>query len=164
MPPDKWYAEQLKMERATSQSDESPNWFIERLESERQKFDGSTHPLSEEESEAFLAWHALLQESATALSKRKRQTRSTRLRARSQIVDIFVSVGAEVFLLCTLSTTISKFTEGPRDNLRTSKLQTWWATVPHPQGLTQTAKDVCKAYSIGNLVGATGMHNISGTR
>lgn len=152
-PPNKWYTEQLKIERAASESDaHSPDEsLIQRLDLERQKFDENVQVLPQKQVDAFNRCLDLLQESAPSLAKRTRQARSRRLRGRTILANIFSKVGPEVFLLCASAQAISTLTEKPPDNLIT-QLQSWWAGVSHPRGLTETANQICETNSIRTLV------------
>ena len=170
-PPNKWYTQQLKVERAASESDaHSPNeWLIARLDLERQKFDENAQLLQQNQVDAFNKCLDLLQESATSLANRPRQSRSRRLRARTNLTSIFSKIGPEVFLLCALAQSISKLGQKPPDNLDlVAQLQSWWASVSHPRGLTETANTICEANAISTLVAQysqvkddTGMHGLS---
>jgi len=153
-----WFTKNLKRERAIFESDthsprttKSDESIIEQFETERQNFSESACPLLPKQSDGFDAWCNLLQESATSLVKRSRQHRSRRLRARTLLGNVFSKLGPEVFLLCTLATTISKLAETRREDFVT-KLQIWWTKASHPQGLTQTANKICEDNSIATLV------------
>jgi hypothetical protein len=160
MPLNRRFAEQLKRERAISESevhslpgdksDLSNELFIRQLEIERQKFDDSTLTLAPKHIDAFNNWCDLLHESATSLKRKSKSTRSRRLKARDLISDIFSKLGPEVFLLCALATTITPLAGKSHSNL-IADLQSWWKNVPHPQGLTQTASAICETNSIGIL-------------
>ena len=171
MPRNKW--SQLKREEVTSEWNCLSNiWLIQLLEIERQQWqkvdeierqrsNETTPPLSQKQSGAFDAWCALLRESDVSLADRSRQRRSSRVRARALIISVFLKLGAEVFLLCALSTSISKLADNPKKEDLIHDLQIWWAAVLHPQGLTRTATAVCEANSIGTLTANyAGMDNL----
>ena len=84
----------------------SNTWFIELLESERATFDDSPVPLPKYQNDGFTLCCELLREDQVSLAKRSKQRRSTRVQAHTLLSDIFLGVGPEVFLLCTLSTSI----------------------------------------------------------
>lgn len=152
-PQNKWYARQLKIARAASESNaHSPKkGLIQRLDLERQKFDENTQVLQPNQVGAFNKCRDLLRESAVSLKGRQRQSRSRRLQARTLLSNIFLELGSEVFLLCALARIITTLGEKPPDNLIT-KLQSWWASVSHPQRLTQLANEICETNSISTLV------------
>ena len=77
------------------------NTFVERLETERATFDNDTHPLPKYQKGAFELCGILLQEDTASLAQRSKQHCSSRLRARTLLIDVFNGLGAEVFLLCT---------------------------------------------------------------
>jgi len=131
----------------------STRWFIELLECERAKFDHGAYPLPKHQKDAFDLCCDLLKEEETSLAKRSKQRRSTRSRAHTLLSDVFLGVGPEVFLLCTLCTTISKLATIPLKSL-IPELRRWWKTVSRPAGLTETAKELCTANFIGSLVTA----------
>ncbi|KAF7509569.1 hypothetical protein GJ744_007969 [Endocarpon pusillum] len=129
----------------------SNTWFIELLESERATFDDSPFPLPKHQNDAFTLCCELLREDQVSLAKRSKQRRSTRVQARTLLSDIFLGVGPEVFLLCTLSTSISKIASVALKGL-VPELRRWWKAASHPHGLTETAKELCEANSISSLV------------
>jgi hypothetical protein len=112
--------------------------LIQLVEIERQKFDESTRTLTAKQNDAFDVWCDLLRENDRRLAKRSKERRSKRLRARALLEHVFTELGPEVFLLCTLATSITWLAEKPREDL-VPDLRNWWTTVPHPQGLTKTA-------------------------
>lgn len=127
--------------------------FIEQLERERATFgDGACH-LSTYQTGPFQLYCELLREDATSLAKRSKQRRSVRLRARTLLVDVFSDLGCEMFLLCTLTTTISTLATIPIKGL-VPALRRWWKGVSHPNGLAETANKVCESNSINALISA----------
>ena len=128
----------------------SPTIFVERLETERATFDDESHPLPKYQKDAFELCCKLLQEDEASLAQRSKQHRSSRLRARTLLIDVFEGLGAEVFLLCTLATTITKLSTITHSDLF-PKLRAWWKTAEHPHGLTECANGLCDANSIGSL-------------
>jgi len=169
MPLNKWYAEQLKIEGVASESDaHSPiEGLIPRLDLERRKFDENAQVLVESQVDAFNKCRDLLKESAASLAKRPKQTRSRRLRARTNLANIFSKIGPDVFLLCALGQSISKLGDKlPNDFDLVTQLQSWWASVSHPRGLTGAANGICETNSISTLVAQylgddTGMQSLS---
>ena len=129
----------------------STRWFVELLDCERATFDDDAYPLPKHQKDSFELCCELLKEEETSMAKRSKQRRSTRYRARTLLSDVFSGVGLEVFLLCTLCTTISKLATVSLKTL-IPELRRWWKTVSHPAGLTETARELCKANSISSLV------------
>ena len=126
-------------------------WFIELLECERATFDDDPYPMPKHQKDAFELCCELLKEDETSMARQSRQRRSTRYRARTFLRDVYSGVGPEVFLLCTLCTTIPKLATVPLKG-PIPELRRWWKTVSHPKGLTGTAGELCKANSISSLV------------
>ncbi|KAI9780729.1 MAG: hypothetical protein M1816_002682 [Peltula sp. TS41687] len=124
-------------------------WFIELLESQRATFDDEAYPLPKYQSDAFQSCYELMREHP--FSKRSKQRRSTMMQTHTLLTDVFLSVGPEVFLLCTLSTSISKLATITLKGL-VPELRRWWKTVSHPQGLSKTANELCQANSVDTLV------------
>lgn len=131
----------------------STRWFVELLECERATFDDDAYPLPKHQKDAFEVCCELLKEEETSMAKRSKQRRSTRHRAHTLLCDVFSGVGPEVFLLCTLCTTISKLATVSLKSL-IPELRRWWKTVSHPAGLTETARELCEANSISFFGGS----------
>jgi hypothetical protein len=154
------FAEQLREERAASESVPHPQdlvneWLIQHLDIKRQTFEEGIRPLQKKEKESFNSWLDLLQETDKSLAKRSRSSRSRRLIARGLLKDIFLELGPDVFLLCTLAIGYTRLVElksklGGEDLI--SFVRSWWSTVLYPEGLTETASELCKAKSVGALI------------
>ena len=141
----------LKRTTMSPSSMKTNDWLIEQLEKEKATFDEETCPLLSWQIDSFAACCDLLREDAVSLEKRSKQRRSERLRARAFLVDVFLAVGSEVFLLCVFAVPISKLEKiSPKDTI--PKLRTWWKTTSHPPGLTATAMKLCGANSIRTLI------------
>ncbi|QVM05880.1 hypothetical protein D8B26_000587 [Coccidioides posadasii str. Silveira] len=115
--------------------------LIELLEKELATFgDAAPYPLLSYQINAFLSYYDILREDDASLAKRRKQRRSERNRLRDLLIDIFIGVGAEVYLLCTLALPISRLSaEKSRDFI--PKLRLWWKDAPRPD-LILTAKYV----------------------
>lgn len=85
------------------------------------------------------------------MTNRSKQRRSTRSRVHTLLRDVFLCVGPEVFVLCTLSTSISKLATVSLENI-IPELRRWWKAVSQPRGLTETARELCEASSINSLM------------
>ena len=129
----------------------SNGWFLELLDRERATLDEDAYPLPKHQMDAFELCCDVLTEEETSLAKRSKQRRSSRSRAYTLLGDVFLGAGPEVFLLCTLCTSISKLATVSLKGL-IPELRRWWKTVPHPAGLTETARELCEANSINSLV------------
>lgn len=138
----------------SSKSIESNDWLIEQLEKERTTFNNDTYPLLSYQIDAFRSCYDLLREDVVSLAKRSKQSRSERLRARTFLMDVFLGVGPEVFLLCILAAPISKLHKITPKGLL-PKLQSWWKSASHPQGLTAAATELCEANSISTLISSS---------
>jgi hypothetical protein len=130
--------------------------FIQLLEAKAKTFHENNRSLRTEEEKLFKSWLTLLEETYDTLEERSTSWRSTRVQARTLLCDIFAKIGPEVFLLCTLTTTISKLAE---PNLRKNcvpALEAWWMTTTAPKRLTELASERCKKHSISNTVADLG--------
>lgn len=132
----------------------SNNWLIENLNAEIEKFDGSAYVLPKHQNAAFKSCCALLSgnDQATNLSKARLRARG---QARTSLRDIFLGVGPEVFLLCCISTSISRLATLSKLSL-VPDLRKWWREASRPKGLVDSAKELCKTHSIPALVAGTG--------
>jgi hypothetical protein len=121
------------------------------LEAERATFHDDKLPLLSYQASAFNSCLELLQEDEASLSRLTKQRRSDRLKVRTFMSDVYLGVGSEVFLLCIITTTITRM---EKIHLRHAipKLRTWWRACLHPNGLTAITKELCDAYSIENLI------------
>ena len=127
--------------------------FIEKLEIERARFGNDAHPLPNHQNTAFESSCELLQENAASLNHRSKPQRNLRLRARTLLIDVFVGLGPEVFLLCTLAAAVTKLSTISQRDLFPN-LRAWWNIAEHPHGLTECANGLCDSKSIGALIGS----------
>ncbi|PVH98632.1 hypothetical protein DM02DRAFT_530790 [Periconia macrospinosa] len=125
--------------------------LLERVERERATFDDEKVPLLSYQASAFISSYDLLREDAVSLAKRSKQRRSERLRARTLLVDVFTGVSPEVFLLCVITTPITKLEKIPPKDI-IPMLRVWWRAAPHPRGLTAVATELCDTNSIRTLI------------
>ena len=84
------------------------NQFYELLKKKRKTFNANTHPLPFYQNDAFKLCLKVLQESAISLEKQLSSRQSIRLRTRTLLTDVFISLGPKVFFLYTLAAPISK--------------------------------------------------------
>jgi hypothetical protein len=87
---------------------ERNNWFFHLLEEERKTFNNKNFTLLSRQVNAFRPFYELLQEEEASINKRSSARKSVRLRVRALLEDVFTTLSLEVFLLCTLSTSITK--------------------------------------------------------
>ena len=81
----------------------SDDWFIELLEEEKDTLDDNTCPLPSRQNDAFEECCELLREDATSLAKGSKQRRSSRLQVRTLLTDVFLGLGPDFSLLCSLA-------------------------------------------------------------
>ncbi|KAF1361327.1 hypothetical protein EJ07DRAFT_112110 [Lizonia empirigonia] len=125
--------------------------LITDLEAERATFHDDKLPLLSYQASAFNSCLDVLQEDGASLSRLTKQRRSDRLKVRTFMTDVYLGVGSEVFLLCIITTTITRMEKIPLRHA-IPKLRTWWRACLHPSGLTTITKELCDAHSIGNLI------------
>jgi hypothetical protein len=134
-----------------SETPKSCNPLLRDIETERALFNDEEIPILSYQAAALRTVLKLLQEDKTSLESRPKQTRSERRRARTLLVDIYVGVSAEVFMLCIFATTVSKMHKF-RPRLVVPRLKTWLMANPLPKGLTAITTKLCNAHSIDTLV------------
>ncbi|ORX94400.1 hypothetical protein BCR34DRAFT_499290 [Clohesyomyces aquaticus] len=132
-----------------SLSKDSSDWLIGKLQNAVKTFDDSTTSLLQGQQKAFDLCCELLRSDAQTVETKSKSTRSLRLRARQLLKDVFQSLGAEVFLLCTVGTTVTNLGENAL-HIRLSKIQIWWDSTSRPRGLATVAKQLCEAEAIGS--------------
>jgi hypothetical protein len=130
----------------------STAWLIELLDAERKTFDDDAYPLPKLQADRFDLCCALLKEKGDVEGERSKQRRSFRQKVRALLADIFLNVGREVFLLCCISTTISRLGTVPARHSIIADLRAFSKRTPHPTGLTKVASELCKANSISEVV------------
>jgi hypothetical protein len=149
-PQNKWLTRQLKGGTA---KDETARKLIPKLKAKEQTFREENRSLSPDERVLFTSWVDLLKETAEQIKGLSSSWRSTRLRARTLLCNIF-GIGPEVFLLCTLALGISTLA-GPNHAERKDcvpAIKEWWTTVTAPERLTKLASELCQTHSIGAAV------------
>ena len=142
----------------TSQTAYSSDWLIEQLETAKSTFDDETSTLPTHQQNTFSkVYNSLRDPSAISSSQKSRVAR-----VHALLMDAYVQLGSEVFLLCALATTITNLSSVPQRGLITC-LRRWWTTTSHPHGLTAVASEICDQYAIESLVSRkrkiTGMRN-----
>lgn len=122
------------------------------LEEEMATFSDVPLPLLSYQLNGFESYYGILRESEESLAGLSRQRRSERTRICDLLADVFVAVGAEVFLLCVFAVPITALAAiTPKSCIRS--LQTWWnATTSRPRALKLAVEQICKPLCIGALV------------
>jgi hypothetical protein len=126
--------------------------ITELLEREIQTFINDNCELLSHQIDSFASYCEILREDEETSAKRQaKQRHSESQRVRNLLVDIYTSVGQEVFVLCAVAV--------PNKTLQSCisvelipALQRWWAGVTRSPGLTRIAAEVCQTSSIDNLV------------
>ena len=131
----------------------SSKFLIELLEVGRKEFDDNAYPLPKHQADRFRSCCELLVEDDDSLGERSKQRRSCRTKVKTLLGDIFLSVEPEVFLLCTISATVSTLGRVVMLHL-VPDLRKWWNAVSHPTGLTEITNRLCQANSISKLLWA----------
>jgi hypothetical protein len=106
--------------------------------------DNSTSLLSSQLDSYSLAYKLVTENIDGQLS---RQRRSERTRARGLLTDIFLVLGSEVFLLCTIAIPASKLAT-VNQRVFIQRLRGWWASSPRPRGLTRLAANLCSPVAV----------------
>jgi hypothetical protein len=126
------------------------DWLVGELQKTIATFDDDTSALLQGQQRAFELRCELLREDVESVRRRSKSNRSTRLRARTLLGEIFESLGAEVFLLCALGPTITKLGDYA-PYIRLSTVETWWRSIPRVRGLVRVATELCEANAIAFL-------------
>lgn len=123
--------------------------FLSRLEEERKAFTREVVFVPSRLS-AFKSWSDLLGETEQMLNRRSSAARSIRKRVRTFLADIYAILGLEVFILSTLTISMTNLS---RVDIRTvlPKMRGWWADVSHPQSLAEFSAALVEEYDIPNL-------------
>lgn len=125
--------------------------LLEAMEIERASFTDEKAAILSYQAAALRTVLELLQEDTASLERRSKQRRSERKRARAFLVDTYTGVSPEVFMLCIISTAISKM-ENLVPRLALPRLKTWLMGTSVPKGLTALTMEVCHVHSIGTLI------------
>ena len=130
----------------------SNKWLLENLDAEIAKFDESAYNLPKHQIKALeLCLKLIAGEGEAEFSRQRREARQ---HARTALTDTFSGVAPEVFILCCMSTSVSRLAQVVRTSL-VPDLRKWWKATSPPQGLVDSAKELCQNYLIPELVIAT---------
>ena len=129
----------------------SNNWLLENLNAEIAKFDDSVYVSPKHQMKALELCRDLLSYDRNQVATLSKARLRAREHARTALIDTFLGVGPEAFILCSISTSISRLAKTSLPSL-VPDLRKWWKAASHPQGLIVSAKDLCETYSIPALV------------
>lgn len=110
--------------------------FFTEIERWRSLFERNPFYAKSDIKKKFKPWDELINEDDMSLNKRPSASRSLRSRKRRKLRAILDSLGAEVLLLCTLATTITRLHFLNEEHL-VPRLETWWNSVEHPAALKE---------------------------
>jgi len=125
--------------------------FVKQVENIEAIFDDDICSLDEDQHNAFQSCCGLFQEEAASLEKRSTAQRYRILRVRKLLQQVFLHLGAEVFLLCTLATSITTLSKLDRIKLL-PKLRRSWKRATTKIGLTQAAQKACADNNVSDLI------------
>ena len=128
---------------------EKNSWFYESLEKKRKDFEEGSYTIVSRLKTTFSRWDVLVREDDASLQNRSSGRRSIRRRARDLIREVYEAMDPDVFLLCTLVTSISKLATVKTEGL-IRDLSQWWKAKPHPYALTEASTALCKEYSVSD--------------
>jgi hypothetical protein len=132
-------------------ADQVPFSVVESIKTAFAQFNEQPCPLLLSQLESIRCYLEILREDSISLAARPKQRRNERQRVRDTLVDIYIAVGREVFVLCVIAVPASKITRKATKNLIPS-LREWWKTAPRPESLTATTEEVCSTFSIASLI------------
>ncbi len=116
--------------------------FIELLKKGKRTFDETLRPLLAYQDQQLQLCLSLLDEGLTPPVSFSEAQRFGRARARRFLIDVFRRLGAEVFLLCATTASITKLARLNQD-VDPAICQWWENETECPNGLVEKAKEVC---------------------
>jgi hypothetical protein len=119
----------------------SSAWLITELTRELNTFNNNNSLLTHQEKR-FKSYKLILLEDQSSLAIRSSQDRSRRVRNRDLLVNVFRTLGKEVFVLCIISTAPTNLSVVDRCGL-IPELQKWWINTSHPRALAEVAAELC---------------------
>jgi hypothetical protein len=128
----------------------SSSWFTSRLEAHRSQFHDTEFPLSTAQENRLKKVQELLFETTQSQNNGSVDRRCRRRIARTFLLDVFRSLGCEIFLLCSLVFTITELSLHTYEGL-ISPLRTWWRDTQHPSSLTQMASEICAGFRLSGF-------------
>ncbi|KAJ5101049.1 hypothetical protein N7456_007101 [Penicillium angulare] len=115
------------------------------------QFDEEESELSDEQRDSTSLCCALFRTASESLSTSQQYRR---VRARNFLKDVYIRIGTEVLLLCTLTWSITKLSAfEPKEILPV--LRQWWKRIPTKNGLKNAAKSFCNDNNIHELMKQT---------
>jgi hypothetical protein len=100
---------------------------------------------------AFTQWNDFLLEDEENLSQRSPAARSVRRRVKSLLIDIYSTLGMEVFALATISAPMSKLYKVDAKTVLPG-LRTWWKNTSHPESLACFSRDLVKNFDFMQVI------------
>lgn len=107
--------------------------------------------LTDEENESIRLCCDLFRHITTSTEPLSTSQQYRRIRARNLLTEVYLKVGAEVFLLCMLTWSITALARFDSKIVLPKFLQ-WWKSTPTKEGLKRTADKICNDYGIKKLV------------
>jgi hypothetical protein len=101
------------------------------------------NPLTEEQQKQANTWIDLLTESEESWNRRSKQRKSVRRQARFFARKAY-TIGEQLFVLCSLSYSISALPKIPT-GLFYDKLEQWWNSIVQPKCLKDVTKPLCQS-------------------
>jgi hypothetical protein len=123
--------------------------FLTRIKDVEAKFNQEeTFTLHEDQITDFRAYCNLFHQDLTKLSKAQIYRL---LRTRKVLKHVFLHLGTELYLLCTLATTITELSKLDQKKL-IPKLSQWWNGITLKAGLKDTAIKLCSEGNISHSI------------
>jgi len=133
------------------------------LEAELATFSDRLVPLLSYQIQAIQTVYDLLNEDGESIQNRSKQRRSEVSRARELLIDTYLRIGPEVFLLCTIALSISALAKlKPQQIL--PELDQWWKSAEHPEGLKSAAEKFCNENHVDSIVSSYRARRYPGLR
>ena len=135
--------------------------FVNKVKEEEANFDEEICSLHDDQIAAFHLCCDLRQD----LTKLSKAQKYRLLRTRKLLQQVFLHIGAEVFLLCVLAASITVL--GKLDQkILFPRLRRWWKSVTVKVGLRDTTQKLYEASKIGDLfrdtaIGTKGRQELS---
>ena len=129
----------------------SADWLTLRLEAQRALFTDRSYPLPSFQRKRLNDCCLLLKEDNKLRTSKPTQRIRRRLKVQCLLADVYLSFGSELFTLCALAASITDLATVSHPCIQ-RKLESWWHSVPHPNGLREVANMICEEYSVATLV------------
>lgn len=130
---------------------EANDWFLQAMESERQRFELEQVFLPSR-IPRFERWNALLSESPASFKQRSPPAQSVRKHTRLFLADINAVLGLEITVLCASATSMTKLRTVDSRSVIPS-LERWWDSKAHPQSLKVFSTVLDQKFDLQQLLG-----------